>query len=334
MPLNEDNESPDTRRSGVDWNTVKDISLHIVLFVVTFFTTVLAGYEWIHGDADAPFIVKLHEGLPYAGALFFFLLSHEFGHYFAAKIHKVKATLPYFIPYPPLAGFAPSFGTMGAVIRTKSGVPDKKALFDIGASGPIAGFIACLIILTYGFTHLPGKEYILQIHPDYYSPDFGKNGLQLIFGDTILFSFFRMIFQSHASFMPPMSEIYHYPYLCVGWFGLFVTTLNLCPVGQLDGGHIFYAMFGEKPHNNIAGISMILIIILGVLGTLQLFVYPQIPIGWAGWMAWAGVLLYFMKIHHPPIYDPAPLDRKRKIIGWIAIVIFILSFTPSPFIIR
>ena len=334
MPFSKNDEPDSPENSRINWEGIKAVLIPLLLFIITFFTTVITGYEWIHGDANVPFMVKFREGLPYASAIIFFLASHEFGHYFAARLHKVKTTLPFFIPFPPMAGFTLSFGTMGAVIKIKSSLPSKKALFDIGAAGPVSGFIACLIILVYGFTHLPGKEYLLQIHPDYYSPDFGKNGLQLIFGDTILFSFFRMIFQSHISFIPPMSEIYHYPYLCVGWFGLFVTSMNLFPIGQLDGGHIYYAMFGKKHHNNISGISMLILIALGVLGILQMFLYPQIPFGWAGWIVWAGVLFYVMKIHHPEIYDFTPLDFKRKIIGWLAIVIFILSFTPSPFIIR
>ncbi len=334
MSYSEDNEPQIPVKPQVDWNSIKAILIPVLLFVITFFTTAITGYEWIHGGTDAPFIVKLREGLPYTISIIFFLASHEFGHYFASKFHKVKAPLPYFIPFPPLAGLSLSFGTMGAVIRTKSAVPDKKALFDIGVAGPIAGFVACLIILLYGFTHLPGKEYLLQIHPDYYSSEFGKNGLQLVFGDTLLFSLFRMIFQSYVSFIPPMSEIYHYPYLCVGWFGLFVTSMNLFPIGQLDGGHICYAMFGKKFHNNIAGISMIILIILGVTGILQTFIYPQLPFGWAGWMVWAVVIFYVMKIQHPVIYDSNPIGGKRKLLGWISIIIFVLSFSPSPFLIR
>jgi len=324
-----------TPKSLIDrFGNAKDILVPIALFIITFITTAITGYEWIHGDQPAPWIVQFKEGLPYSLSILFFLASHEFGHYFASKFHKVKTTLPYFIPFPPLGGLSISFGTMGAVIRTKSPILTKKALFDIGVSGPIAGFIACLIILGYGFTHLPGKEYLLKIHPDYFSPEFGKQGVQLVFGDTLLFSLLRKLFQSPSLFIPPMSEIYHYPYLCVGWFGLFVTSMNLIPVGQLDGGHVCYALFGEKHHENIAGVSMILLIILGVLGILQTFAFPQIPFGWAGWMFWAAVLFYLVKIKHPSVYDYAPLDRKRRILGYIAILIFFLTFSPSPFIIN
>src|SRR5512140_1328625 len=139
---------------------------HLLLFIITFFTTAVAGAAWLNID---PFeISNIERGIPYACALLFILGTHEFGHYFASRFHRVDATLPYFIPFPTLPGFL-NFGTLGAVIRTKSPVPTKQAMFDIGVAGPIAGFIASLIVLAYGFTHLPGREFILGIHPDYFT---------------------------------------------------------------------------------------------------------------------------------------------------------------------
>ncbi|MBI2417718.1 MAG: site-2 protease family protein [Ignavibacteriales bacterium] len=287
--------------------------------------------EWQNGSGGLIEINQLLIGLPYSFSILFFLASHEFGHYFASRYHKVDATLPYFIPFISFFGVFLNFGTLGAVIRTKSEIPNKKALFDIGVSGPLAGFVACLIILVYGFTHLPGRDFIVSIHPDYFMPKHASGGLQLAFGDTLLFSTLRYIFTSPGTFIPPMSEIYHYPFLCVGWFGLFVTSMNMVPVGQLDGGHIIYAMFGKKNHELIAGISMILLILLGVLGVLQMYVYTWITIGWAGWLFWATVLFFILKIQHPPIGDMEPLDKKRKIIGYIALFVFVLCFSPSPF---
>ncbi|MGE5806332.1 MAG: site-2 protease family protein, partial [Ignavibacteria bacterium] len=140
--------------------------LHIGLFLITFLTTTIAGAEWTTGR-----IGEFHNwqyylvGLPYSFAILFVITCHEFGHYFAAKYHRVVATLPYYIPFPPIPIFL-NFGTMGAVIRTKSIVPNRNAMFDIGAAGPIAGFIACLIVLVYGFLNVPGTDYILKIHPD------------------------------------------------------------------------------------------------------------------------------------------------------------------------
>jgi membrane-associated protease RseP (regulator of RpoE activity) len=309
------------------------IGLPIFLYILTFITTVIAGYEWQRGGGGGYELKNLVLGLPYAFAILFFLASHEFGHYFASRYHQVKTSLPYFIPFYGALLFL-NFGTLGAVIRTKSAIPSKKALFDIGAAGPIAGFFASLIILTYGFTHLPGKEFLLSIHPDYGSGVHQPNSYELIFGDNLLFSFLRAVLTKPTDFIPPMSEIYHYPYLCAGWFGLFVTSMNLIPVGQLDGGHICYAVFGERLHNHIASISMIALIILGVLGTLKLVYFSWLPIGWYGWFFWAAILYLVVKVNHPPVYDYLGLDAKRQYLGYFSMFIFILTFSPSPFIIQ
>ena len=307
-------------------------SLHIALFVVTFVTTVIAGVEWTSGKGGPYEVSDLQRGIPYAASILFILGVHEFGHYFAALYHKVKATLPYFIPFPPISGFF-NFGTMGAVIKTKSPIPNNKAMFDIGVAGPISGFVACLIVLIYGFTHLPSIDYLLAIHPDYFSPTYGKGAIGLEFGGTIIYSVLQHLFTNAHEFVPPMSEIYHYPYLCVGWFGLFVTSMNLIPVGQLDGGHVIYSMFGEKKHEAVASVSMILLLILGTVGILDSFLNLNLNIGWSGWLLWAVVLYFFIRVKHPPVYQFEELSLGRKIIGYIAILIFIISFSPSPFII-
>lgn len=306
--------------------------LHIGLFIVTFITTIIAGLEWTSGTAGPYDVKDLSRGLPYAISILFILGVHEFGHYFAAMYHKVKATLPYFIPFPPVSGFF-NFGTMGAVIKTKSPIPNNKAMFDIGAAGPIGGFVACLIVLIYGFTHLPSINYLLAIHPDYFSPTYGKGMVELKFGNTLLFSLLQHLLTNPREFVPPMSEIYHYPYLCVGWFGLFVTAMNLIPVGQLDGGHVVYSMFGEKKHEAIASVSMILLLALGLIGLFDSFLNINLNIGWSGWLFWALILYFFIKIKHPPVYQFEKLGVARMIVGYISIIIFIISFSPTPFII-
>ena len=304
--------------------------LHIGLFIITFITTTLAGAQWISGQ-PAPYQISfILKGLPYSFSIMFIISCHEFGHYFASVYHKVKATLPYYIPFPPVPIFL-NFGTMGAVIKTKSVVPSKKAMFDIGIAGPLAGFVACLIVLVYGFTHVPGIDYLLAIHPDYFSPNYSKNGLDLIFGNTILFSVFKLIFIHGSKFFPPMSEIYHYPYLCVGWFGLFITSMNMIPVGQLDGGHIAYTMFGKKKHFNIALISFVILAALGLMGLLEGLFDLDYSTGWVGWLLWALVLLLVIKLKHPPIQDDEELDTKRKFLGYLSFFILIISFSATPF---
>jgi membrane-associated protease RseP (regulator of RpoE activity) len=310
----------------------KGYLIHIILFVITFFTTLIAGMEWTTGKIGPYEFADMARGLPYALSILFILTFHEFGHYFAAVYHKVKATLPYYIPFPPIPGFF-NFGTMGAVIRTKSAIPTNKAMFDIGVAGPIAGFIASTIVLIYGFTHLPSVDYILQIHPDYFTPEYGKEGIHLEFGGTILFEIFRALFTNANEFVPPMSEIYHYPYLCVGWFGLFITAMNLVPVGQLDGGHIIFSMFGEKIHEAIASISMIGLAFLGISGLLSSLLNYDLGFGWTGWLLWAFILYFVIKVKHPPVPHFEKLNSPRMILGYVAIIIFVVSFSPSPFVI-
>ncbi len=320
--------------------------LHLSLFLLTFFTVTVAGVFWLNRD---PFdLNNFFLGIPYSISILFILSCHEFGHYFASRYHNVDATLPYFLPFPPIPFFI-SFGTLGAVIRTKSIIPSKKALFDIGVAGPIAGFIASLIVLIYGFLNLPPADFILSIHPDY---DFTLNashaahGISLEFGNTILFFGLREILTNPTfQFIPPMSEIYHYPFLCAGWFGLFVTALNLIPIGQFDGGHVAYAMFGNL-QRKIARYSFYLLIALSapsitdsILRTLFGFIYekdigqivPLAEYSWSAWFIWALIALYVVKLNHPPVEDETEIDSNRKIIGWLCICIFILSFSLNPF---
>jgi membrane-associated protease RseP (regulator of RpoE activity) len=326
--------------------------LHFGLFLLTFFTTTIAGVLWLNRD---PFeLTNFHLGIPYSASILFILASHEFGHYFASRYHKVDATLPYFLPFPPIPIMLQlflNFGTFGAVIRTKSIVPSKKAMFDIGVAGPIAGFVASLFILLYGFLHLPPPEFILAIHPDYsfaLNASVQSHGMSLAFGDTFLFSILRsFLTNSSTQFVPPMSEIYHYSFLCAGWFGLFVTALNLIPIGQFDGGHVVYSMFGDY-HKKIAHIALYILLVLSIpslsdalLRGLLGLVYnreigqlvPLAQYSWSAWFVWALIALYVVKLYHPPVTDETPLDNKRLVIGWICICIFILSFSYNPFII-
>jgi membrane-associated protease RseP (regulator of RpoE activity) len=314
---------------SISWRKLR-VPLHVTLFLITWFTTTLAGVEWRGRD---PFdLLNFKIGLSYSIPLLLILGTHEFGHFFYSLKHHVRATLPYFIPFPVLPGML-NFGTLGAVIRTKSPVPSRKAMFDIGVSGPIAGFIVSVAVLVFGFTHLPGKEYLLSIHPNF---DFktntvpGSEGIPLAFGNTILFKLIELIFTNpHKEFVPPMSEIYHYPFLCVGWFGLFVTAMNLLPIGQLDGGHMIYAMFGDT-HRIIARIFFFVMLFIGLLGLLPV-VGINLEIGWTGWLFWCLILFFVIKIDHPPVMDTTPLDTKRMVIGWLTILIFIISFSPNPF---
>jgi membrane-associated protease RseP (regulator of RpoE activity) len=322
------------------------VALNILLFLLTFFTTTVAGVQWVGKDAFE--LTNLSYGLPYSLAILFVLGVHEFGHYFAARYHGVEVTLPYFLPFPPTPFFL-NFGTLGALIRTRSVVPSRKAMFDIGVAGPLAGFVACLIVLILGFLTLPGREYILALHPHY---DFLTNstneahGLPLEFGNTIAYRFLSSVFADPSrQFVPPMSEIYHYPLLCVGWFGLFVTAMNLIPIGQFDGGHIVYTLFGDK-HRFIARFFFAFLLLLGlpsildglVRGIASYFateplgqVIPFAQYSWSGWFLWALISFYMVKLYHPPVPDESPLDQKRIIVGWLTLAVFVACFSFSPF---
>ena len=297
--------------------------LHIGLFLITFFTTTVAGVFWL--NMDGLDLANLGYGLPYSISILAMLASHEFGHYFAARYHGVKATLPYFIPIPPFL-FNP-FGTMGAVIRIRSPINTKKALFDIGIAGPIAGLVVTVAILAYGLITLPGKEYLYALHPEYVlTGEIPQTGLT--FGDSILTLAMRKYF-SQFGFFPPMNEIYHYPFLCVGWFGLFVTALNLIPVGQLDGGHILYAIIG-RGQGIIARAFFAVLVLIGLSGFLPFLGWNVQP-GTVGWLLWAAILVFIVKLDHPPIGDDSELDPQRKLLGWVTFFIFIVSFAPIPF---
>ncbi len=330
------------------------VALHVILFVATFLTTVMAGTAWAMRD---PFeVFNWTYGITYAILVMCIITAHEFGHYFAARHHNVDATLPYFIPFPSiLLGGIGAFGTMGAVIRTRTPIYNRKALFDIGVAGPLAGVVMCIIILAIGFMTLPPKSFIYTIHPEYLEAGGAIPATGLHFGDTLLYWGLAQLFASPSGWLPPMNEMYHYPWLCAGWFGLILTGLNLLPIGQLDGGHISYAMFGDR-QPQIARYFWWFITILGcggVLGIVRQFgriellqegplaepgmflqtlevlhsVAPWLMEAWAGWLLWAFVTRVFIKIKHPPIDDPTPLDSGRRRIGWTAIAIFVLTFT-------
>jgi len=268
--------------------------LQIVLFILTMLSTLFVGAMQTGADIlKDPW--KIYYGLPFALTLMIILLTHELSHYFASKKHGVNATLPYFIPAPTI------IGTFGAFIKMKSPIVTRKALIDIGASGPIAGFIVSVIAVLIGL-HLSEIVPVAET----------KGALTL--GDSILFSFLA---QTVLGVTPADSDILLNPVAFAGWIGLFVTSMNLIPVGQLDGGHIAFAFLGEKQTR----LSFILVLVMSLLGVLL----------WEGWIIWA-VLLLVLGLRHPPVISwEVPLDKRRKVIGWLTFVIFILTFIPVPF---
>lgn len=272
--------------------------MNINLFVLTFFSTLIVGamHENIN-LLEEP--AKIYKGLPFSITLLIILLAHEFAHYTASKIHRIEATLPYFIPAPTL------FGTLGAFIKMKSPITTKNALMDIGASGPIAGFVVSVVAVVIGL-------FLSNVIPI----DKVKDG-EFILGSSLLFSWIASIV---VGAIPNNYGLAIHSIAFAGWIGFFVTFLNLIPVGQLDGGHIAYALLGEK-HKKVSKI------LIGVMIALGVFVYE-------GWIVWA-VLLLLLGFKHPPIiYAEVELTPKRKLLGWIMLVIFALTFIPVPVMIK
>ncbi len=284
------------------WTILK----HFALFVATFACVTFVGIFWVGQSADSSSYFDMWpEGALFASLLLAFLGTHEFGHYFAALHHNVKVTLPYFIPIPL------GIGTMGAVIKIEERIQETKKLFDIGIAGPIAGFVVSLIVLLYGFSTLPEPSFIENFagHEEVIShvqetgqypetpPEIedAPEGTTIMLGNTLLFSFLASFFEN----VPPMYEMYHFPFLFAGWLGLFFTALNLMPIGQLDGGHILYSLIGYKNHRKVARICFGFIATLGgieAIPFLFLNINGWLPgYGFLSVMLWALVLLFLFR---------------------------------------
>lgn len=267
--------------------------VNLLLFLATIFTTLLAGtlQQGVNIFQNPSGLVR---GIPFSFTLLAILLTHEMGHYLTSRYHGVGATLPYFIPAPSI------IGTFGAFIRMTSPILNKRALLDIGASGPIAGFVVAIVAVAVGLHYSAVVETQTL------------EGMKL--GTPLIFSF---ISELMIGSIPEGSDVLLHPIAFAGWIGMFVTALNLIPIGQLDGGHVVYAVLGQR-HRIVSLVMIPILVLLGVYG-------------WPGWLLWAFLPLIF-GINHPPVVDSdSPLDPTRQIIGWVSLLIFILTFTPTPF---
>jgi len=237
-------------------------------------------------------------GLPFSISLILILGTHELGHYIAAKRHDVLTTWPLFIPAPPIP---PMIGTFGAVIRIKSPITAKNALVDIGAAGPLAGFVMACIVTYMG---LRSSAITPVMHGT------GAMGL----GSSLVFKGLTYL---AVGAVPQGFDVFLGPVAFAGWIGFFVTAMNLLPLGQLDGGHVMYALLGERQRP----ISLMLVVVMAVLGYLT----------WPGWFIWAA-LISIIGLRHPPIQDHhIAMDNRRKLTAIASIVVFVLTFMPTPF---
>jgi len=274
---------------------------NIVLFLLTVLSTIVAGSQAFF--AFNPFVEprRLLEGVPFAFTLLAILGTHEFGHYFTARAYGASVSLPYFIPAPPPL----LFGTLGAIIRMRSPARDRNSLFDIAAAGPLAGLVVALPALWIGL----GWSKVAAV----------PSGGSVSFGDSLLLRFMTWLAFGP---LPPGHDVFVHPVALAGWVGLFVTALNLIPVGQLDGGRIAYALFGAR-HRQISIATFLGLLALGAVT------------GAGNWFVWAFLLLFVMGFHHqPPLDDLSPLSPGRYAVGFLCLLLLILLIPPVPIAIQ
>jgi len=282
------------------------------LFLLTLLSTLAVGADFALGYASnevrAPFLLEpylailrdpglLLLGIPFSFTMLGILLAHELGHYFACRYYGIEASYPYFVPFPSI------IGTMGAFIRIRSPIVNRTALFDVGLAGPVVGFLFAVPALAVAIAYskvVPGAQASASV----------------VFGDPLLGKVLVGLLRPEVQ----PGDILLHPVGRAAWVGLFATALNLLPVGQLDGGHILYALASEK-HRRISLLFLLLLLPLGLLF-------------WHGWLMWAA-LLFLLGFRHPALMDRwQPLDRGRRTWALIALLIFLLCFMPAPFILR
>jgi membrane-associated protease RseP (regulator of RpoE activity) len=236
-------------------------------------------------------------GWPFTLSLLSILLTHEFGHYIACRVHGIRATLPMVLPAPTLSG------TAGAVIQIRGRIPSRNALMDVGIYGPLAGYLASLIVVAAGLllsTTAPA----------------GQTPAMVAFGHPLTLDLMYAVVHRLHPGAPSFELALRHPVLIAGWIGLFITALNLIPGGQLDGGHILYALW-PNAHRKLRYVVPAILVVLGIFC-------------WLGWILW-GLMLFIPAMRHPRIAETPGLDRKRVVLGIIALAILALTFSAMPF---
>jgi membrane-associated protease RseP (regulator of RpoE activity) len=304
-------ESPEDVPADPVWQPPRKFQdrvwLHILLLALTVVSTTVAGADQyldfadnlITGSARISHVHALLGGLWYSGTILAILGAHELGHYFACRYYDVDASLPFFIPMPLVLT-----GTLGAVIRIREPIPSKRMLFDIGIAGPIAGFVLAVPALALGLW----LSHVSLIPPNYVDD---------VLGAPLILQWLFWFFWGNP---PAGYTLVVHPMVFAAWFGFLATALNLFPIGQLDGGHIAYAVLGRKS-------STVTLVTVGIAIFLSLFV----SVTWVVWTLVTIAMLLAFGRHHPRTFDEAmPLDGKRLLLAAFAVVMFILSFTPTP----
>lgn len=291
--------------------SVKEWLISFLLFALTILTVSLAGFFYLFGSLDFLYSVRmaahqpglLLQGMEYSIPLILILLAHESGHFLACRFYRIRCTPPYFIPVP-----FPMTGTLGAFIKIKAPFRDKNALFDVGIAGPILGFIVTLPVLLLGISL---SRVVPKGLPSPGAPVFGEPPILRLMASMLL------------GYDPAVHDLLAHPTLMAGWFGLLVTSLNLLPVWQLDGGHVAYALFGPKIQKGITLFSIAILIVSGILQwpTPSYLVF--------------GVLLcvlgYRQRFYHPStLRDWEKLSPGRTGLAFVALLILLVCFMPVP----
>lgn len=282
--------------------------VNLALFLATVVTTLLAGTLLLGGVPPAELWRepgRILVGLPFAASLLGILGVHEFGHYALGRHHGMPITLPYFIPVPPVPPFL--LGTLGALIRLRGAVRDRRALFDMAVAGPLAGLVVAVPILAFGLS----RSRIL--------PPAALSGEGLELGDSLLLKLIQWLVLGP---LPADHVVVLHPVATAAWFGFFVTALNLIPAGQLDGGHIVYALFGRR-HALISKLTVGALVAAGVV------------FGSINWLVWAVLIVTLMGFRHGPTMDDiTTLGPGRRALGLLALVLLFLLVPPVPLSVR
>ena len=281
--------------------------VHALLFLLTLASTTMAGAgayagfeESIGLRHNSALVPELLSGLWFSVPVLLILGAHEFGHYALCRVHDVDATLPYFLPMPLFIT-----GTLGAVIRIREAFPSKRALFDIGIAGPIAGFVMLVPILLWGVS-------LSQLVPVTHSEN------MLYFGEPLLYKAAAWL---HFGSVPDGYDVSLHPMAFAAWWGMLATALNLMPFGQLDGGHVVYALVRRR--NQAAAVSVATLVVAAALTTRSL--------SWVSMLVMMLVMAFVLGVHHPRVMDEdTPLGRSRQLLGLFALAMFVLCFTPVP----
>jgi membrane-associated protease RseP (regulator of RpoE activity) len=303
--------------------------LHIALFLATFLTTTAAGALYVHGQGgEGGGIVPIADGLSYSVPLLLILVCHELGHYLVARAYGVDASLPYFIPLPPGLGL----GTMGAVIGMRNVTSDRKKLIDIGAAGPLAGLVVAIPVIVYGLLRSRVGPMVAGSEQE---------------GNSILYAALKLF--TKGELLPGGGrDVYLHPAAWAGWAGLLVTMINLLPIGQLDGGHIATAYFGNRYNRFARGLHRALpVVAIAVFGWVLHAVKGEAGARWnrdlglsiasgaaLPWVIWFGMISIIRRISggadHPPVDDQQPLPASRRALFWLMVLVFVAIFMPVP----